>query len=126
MLAEATTHTTLPVADLDRAKRWYHDKLGMDPVSEFPEGGVMYETAGGKFGLYQTQVNERAGHTQMDFEVADLKAEMAQLRSNGVVFEDYDMPGIKTTDGVAEWPDGAAAWFKDCEGNVLCIMHQEH
>ncbi|MER5864169.1 VOC family protein [Kitasatospora sp. NPDC002040] len=124
MLGQATSHTTLPVADMERAKSWYHDKLGMDPVME-DEGGARYETAGGSFGLFETQITERAGHTQMDFEVADLKAEMAELRSNGVVFEDYDMPGLKTTDGVLEFSEGAASWFKDSEGNVLCIMHQD-
>lgn len=125
MLSRAISHTTLPVADMERAKHWYHDKLGMDPAAEF-EGGVMYETAGGKFGLFETPITERAGHTQIDFEVDDLKAEMADLRSHGVKFEEYDMPGIKTHDGVFEWENGAGAWFKDSEGNVLCVMHQDH
>ncbi|MFI5532658.1 VOC family protein [Kitasatospora sp. NPDC051853] len=125
MLAQATLHTQLPVADMARAKRWYHDKLGMDPVGEF-DGGALYETANGKFGLFETSITDRAGHTQMDFEVGDLRAEMSDLRSKGVVFEDYDMPGLKTTDGVASWPQGESSWFKDSEGNVLCLMHWEH
>ncbi len=121
MLGESTVHTTLPAADLERAKKWYQEKLGMTPVEE-TSGGVRYKAGAADFYLYPTPNTERGGHTQMAFSVKDLAAEMTALRAAGVVFEEYDWPGFKTVDGVAETDGERGAFLKDSEGNLIGLV----
>ena len=122
MVIDARAHTTLPAADMERAKRWYEEKLGLKPASEGP-GGVFYVAAGGtRFVLYPTPNTQRGGHTQMGLASADIDADVAQLRSRGVVFEEYDFPGLKTEGGIATTGDIRAAWFKDSEGNTIGVV----
>ena len=117
-LTEARTHATLPVQDLARARSFYEDKLGFTPDVETP-GGVFYNAgAGSRFLIFPSQGASAGTHTQAGWAVADIEAEVAELRSRGVVFEEYDFPSLKTTDGIASVPAGRAAWFKDTEGNM--------
>jgi catechol 2,3-dioxygenase-like lactoylglutathione lyase family enzyme len=110
----------LPVKDLDRAKRFYEEKLGLTPESEDP-GAAHYRTGSTAFDLYPTQFAGTAQHTLAAWIVDDLRAVVADLRDRGVVFEEYDLPGLKTEDGVADLGFELAAWFKDSEGNVLSL-----
>lgn len=122
MLGDTTVHTTLPATDLQRAKQWYQDKLGLSPAEE-QSGGIRYETgAGTGFFLYPTPNPNRGGHTQMAFSVSDLRAELTALRASGVVFEDYDLPGFKTEDGVADIDGQPSAFFTDSEGNTIGLV----
>jgi predicted enzyme related to lactoylglutathione lyase len=121
MLKDAHTHTTLPAMDIERAKRFYAEKLGLTPTLEH-EAAIQYFGQDARFVLYPTPNPARGGHTQMGFTVDDLKAEVADLRSRGVVFEEYDYPNLKTEDGVAKTPAGWAAWFKDSEGNMIGLV----
>jgi catechol 2,3-dioxygenase-like lactoylglutathione lyase family enzyme len=116
----------LPAQDLDRARAWYAEKLGLHPV-ETRLGGLLYKVGGSEFALYQSAGRADGSFTQMGFTVADVRAEADRLRALGVVLEDYDLPGLRTQDGVAEiegnYPskgDGErACWFRDSEGNLL-------
>lgn len=122
MIKQLRSHTTLPVVDLDRAKRFYAEKLGLTPSTESP-GGVFYELAGGtRFVLYPTPNPDRAGHTQMGLATTDIEAEVKALRARGVVFEEYDFPGLKTENGIARTGPAPAAWFKDSEGNMIGVV----
>lgn len=122
MLSETMVHTTLPALDLERAKQWYRDKLGLSPVEE-TSSGARYEAGGGTaFIVYPTPNPSRGGHTQMGFRVRDLAAEMTALRGAGVVFEEYDLPGFRTVDGVADMGGRRSAFFKDSEGNLLGMV----
>ena len=122
MLKNLRSHTTLPAADLDRAKKFYAEKLGLTPATEAP-GGIFYEVAGGtRFILYPTPNPARAGHTQIGFATTDIEAEVKALQSRGVVFEEYDFPGLKTEGGIATTGPTRAAWFKDSEGNMIGIV----
>ncbi|RYV50808.1 VOC family protein [Pengzhenrongella frigida] len=114
-------HTVLPAADLQRAREFYHAALDLDPVEEHA-GLLMYrygENTG--FEIYETPNAGTARNTQMSWMTDDLDADMARLRARGVVFEDYDIPGMKTVNGVATTDETRAAWFRDTEGNFLCI-----
>ncbi|MDQ4135586.1 MAG: VOC family protein [Pseudomonadota bacterium] len=114
-------HAVLPASDLSRARAYYHDVFGFDPAEEH-EGILMYRPmAGAAFDVYETPNAGTAKNTQMCFGTDDLDAEMARLRERGVVFEDYDIPGLKTVDGVAEMDGERTAWFRDSEGNFICI-----
>ena len=127
-LKEARLANRLPAQDLARAKAFYAEKLGLDPVEERP-GGLRYTCASGEFALFESAGASSGDHTQMGWEVDDLEATVAELRARGVVFEEYDLPGFKTIDGIADiegnYPSKGigerAAWFHDSEGNLLGI-----
>jgi catechol 2,3-dioxygenase-like lactoylglutathione lyase family enzyme len=114
---------TLPAADMNRAKAWYRDKLGLEPVEETAEGGSWYETGGARFLVYPSQFAGTNQATAAGFSVDDFDGAFAEFKSRGVSFEDYDFgDDFKTEDGVLTMPDGAkAAWFKDSEGNTLAL-----
>jgi catechol 2,3-dioxygenase-like lactoylglutathione lyase family enzyme len=129
MLDNARVATRLPTQDLDRARRFYAEKLGLEPVDERP-GGLLYRLADGDFALYASAGSAPGTFTQMAFEVDDLDAVVTELERRGVVFEDVDVPDLRTVDGIADiegnYPSkGAtgerAAWFRDSEGNLLGI-----
>jgi predicted enzyme related to lactoylglutathione lyase len=127
MLANSPIRPTIPVVDLDRAKRFYETTLGLKPVSANNDnntsGIAIFECGNGtRMELYQRGPS-KADHTVATFEVSDIEEEVNALRGKGVIFEEYDMPGIKTQNGVATQGSVKAAWFKDSEGNILCI-HQ--
>jgi predicted enzyme related to lactoylglutathione lyase len=123
VLDQATVTANIPAADLGRARVFYADKLGLTPSQEMDGAMLLYRTAGGSvFSVYQTEYAGQAGHTIAHWHVEDIEAVVRDLRSKGVAFEHYDMPGVDWSDDVASMAGmGKAAWFKDSEGNVLCI-----
>jgi catechol 2,3-dioxygenase-like lactoylglutathione lyase family enzyme len=128
MLKECAVATRLPARDLERARRFYSDKLGLEPIEQRP-GGLRYRCGNSFFVLFASAVESSGSHTQMGWEVDDIEATVASLRSRGVVFEEYDLPGLKTINGIAEikgnYPSKGigerGSWFKDSEGNLLGI-----
>ncbi|MEV6978869.1 VOC family protein [Kitasatospora sp. NPDC093806] len=121
MLGDAPLVAIIPAADLARAKAYYTDVLGLKLTESSPQGDLSFECGGTEFGIYETPSGGQAAHTLASWKVTDLDAEMAALRAKGVAFEDYDLPGLKTVDGVVEADGMRAAWFKDSEGNILCL-----
>jgi catechol 2,3-dioxygenase-like lactoylglutathione lyase family enzyme len=115
----------LPAKDAARARRWYADMLGLTPAEELGEMGAVYDFGGTRVFLYPTQFAGTAGHTILSFECTDLAADMAALRGRGVAFLDYDLPGLKTVDGVADFGSLKNAWCKDSEGNILGFVQGE-
>lgn len=123
MLKDKKTHAALPVADLAKAKAYYVETLGFDDIETEYEGAVMINAADGtRFVLFVTPNTQRGGHTQLGFTVDDIEAEVAELKSRGVVFEEYDMPGFKTVAGIATTPPTRAAWFIDPDGNTIGLV----
>ena len=122
MLNDSAVTANIPASDLERARRFYADTLGLTPASENP-GGVVYTTAGGtSFFLYETEYAGQAGHTVAQWHVDDVAAEVGELAAKGLRFEHYDMPGVSWDGDVASIEGmGHAAWFKDSEGNIMCI-----
>lgn len=122
MLKNARAYASLPAQDLDRAKAFYAEKLGLQPY-EADAGNARYRLGGDtEFNIYQTGNTPSGTHTQMAFIVEDIVTEVNGLKSKGVKLEEYDFPGLKTKDGIAEAGDARAAWFKDSEGNVLGVI----
>ena len=121
MLKDHPVHTTLPATDLARAKAFYAEKLGLTPVEEHP-GGAFYECGGRRFLLFPSGGAASGTHTQMGFNVADIEAEVRDLRERGVEFEDYDFPGFDRQTGIARHGVVRSAWFKDSEGNLLGVV----
>ena len=122
MLNHTIFYPTLPASDLDRARHFYEDTLEFELIEGASDpGGVFYQVGDQALFLYKTEA-PRGGNTALSFVVQDLAAEMKELRDRGIAFEDYDLPGLKTEKGVAEWDGMKAAWFKDPEGNILNIQ----
>jgi catechol 2,3-dioxygenase-like lactoylglutathione lyase family enzyme len=111
---------TLPAQDIERAKAFYSDKLGLKPTEE-SEQEAIYTVGDTMFSVFPSFGAPSGEHTQMGFMVEDIDATVTALRDSGVVFEEYDLPGLKTVNGIAELQDERAAWFKDSEGNVLAV-----
>jgi catechol 2,3-dioxygenase-like lactoylglutathione lyase family enzyme len=128
MLENGHVATRIPVQDMERARAFYADKLGLEPVEERP-GGLLYRCASGEFALFESAGSSPGTFTQMAFTVDDVVATVAELRSRGVVFEQVNVPGLTTVDDIAEvegnYPSKGsgekAAWFRDSEGNMLGI-----
>jgi catechol 2,3-dioxygenase-like lactoylglutathione lyase family enzyme len=128
MLNNSAVEANIPAADLDRAREFYADKLGLDPVAEYGGQALRYKTSAGTFfNLYRTDYAGQAGQTNAQWHVDDVDKEVRDLVAKGVVFEVYqDMPGAEWNGQVATIPGmGKAAWFKDSEGNVLCVDESE-
>lgn len=122
MLKDARVHPTLPAQDLDRAKAFYRDQLGLEPSNEMA-GGAFYAVGHGtRFLLFPTQGRASGTHTQVGFTVTDLESEVRELQSRGVEFEEYDYPMLKTENGIATTAVGKSAWFKDSEGNMIGLV----
>ncbi len=129
MLQNSSVAARIPAQDLARARSFYSNRLGLDPIEERP-GGLRYRCGSGYFSLFQSSGSPSGSHTQMGWEVNDIEATVTELRRRGVVFEEYDLPGLKTSNGIAEitgnYPSSGgvgerAAWFRDSEGNLLGI-----
>jgi catechol 2,3-dioxygenase-like lactoylglutathione lyase family enzyme len=128
MLENGHVATRLPVQDMLRARAFYAEKLGLEPVEERP-GGLLYRCASGEFALFESTGASSGTFTQMGWSVDDVVATVAELRGRGVVFEQVNVPGLTTVDDIAEvagnYPSRGsgekAAWFRDSEGNMLGI-----
>jgi catechol 2,3-dioxygenase-like lactoylglutathione lyase family enzyme len=129
MLEDGQVATRIPVRDLQRSRKFYAEKLGLEPKEERP-GGLLYRCGEGEFALFESTGAASGNHTQMGWEVEDIEATVEQLRARGVVFEKYDFPGLKTVNGIAEvegnYPSKGgvgerAAWFRDVDGNLFGI-----
>ena len=123
MLGKATIHAYIPVADVARARKFYERTLGLAP-KEVYAGGVLYECGGAVVFMYPTPNAGTSRASQAYWDVADVEAEVAELKARGVRFEEYDMPGLKTINAVATGGGAKTAWFKDTEGNILAISQR--
>jgi predicted enzyme related to lactoylglutathione lyase len=122
MLKNAPIVPYLPAADIARARKFYEEKVGLVAREEVA-GGVIYECGNGSWVfLYPSGGAGTSKASQAFWQVDDVEAEVADLRSRGVVFEEYDLPGVKTVNGIATGGGARAAWFKDSEGNILAVV----
>ena len=122
MLQSSPMYAYIPAKDIGRARRFYEQTLGFTPGREVA-GGITYQ-----FGdhtacfLYPTPNAGTSRASQAFWQVDDIEREVADLKSRGVTFEEYDMPGLKTHDGIATAGGAKSAWFKDPEGNILAVV----
>lgn len=121
MLAKAQVMPTIPVVDLARAREFYEGRLGLKPAGPSTPDGIPYECGGGTRLLLYPLGATNADHTVASFVVDDIDRTVRSLKAQGVVFEDYDLPHLTTTRGIATLASSKAAWFKDTEGNILAV-----
>jgi len=120
LLSTAPAYPVLPAEDLERARSFYAEMLGL-PIEDMGDGQFIVTAGSGTRILVYARPRTTAEHTVLTFVVDDLHAVMADLKGRGVVFEEYDLPGLKTVDGVAALGEELAAWFVDSEGNILNV-----
>ena len=122
MLNQFPVHPTISVTDLEQAKNFYGDTLGLKSKGEMAKGHIQYEAGEGTVLLvFQRKDPPRAENTVASFWVDDVESVVKELRERGVKFEELDSPELKTVNGVATMGEAKAAWFKDPEGNILAI-----
>lgn len=124
MLNAAPVTTILPVKDMQRARQFYEQRLGLKGVGFAADGNFVLACSGNAMiALITKPEGTKAQHTALSFEVEDVMSEIKDLKQRGVVFADYDLPGLKTVDHVCVLGSDKIAWFEDPEGNILCL-HQ--
>ena len=122
MLKNAPVVPYIPATEIARARKFYEEKVGLVPKQEIA-GGVVYECGKGSWiFLYQSGGAGTSKASQAFWQVEDVEAEVTALRAKGVVFEEYDLPGLKTVNGIASGGGARAAWFKDTEGNIMALI----
>ena len=124
MLSRAKVITILPVIDLERARDFYVNKLGLEADGLAADGKFLLRANGTQLALMPKPGGTKAEHTALSFKVDDVAAEIKALKVRDVRFHDYDLPGFKTVDHIAVLGREKAAWFSDTEGNILCL-HQD-
>lgn len=125
MFEQAQAFSTFSVNDIKRAEQFYRDVLGLS-VTETPEGLALEFPNGGRVFIYPKPNHEPATFTVLNFPVSDVEAAVAELGKQGINFEHYDLPGIKTDDkGIARGQGPTIAWFKDPAGNILSVVQAE-
>ena len=122
MLGNYPIDVVLKARDLAAAKDFYADTLGLRVLSGTP-GGVTFQCGGdSQLVVTKSSVGTKDEQTQAAFRVADVRAEVSELRRRGVQIEDYDMPGLKTQDGIADIGFAWMAWFIDPGKNCVGLM----
>jgi len=123
MLKDAPIIAYIPVADVARARKFYEQIVGLVAKEEYA-GGVVYECGGPAAFLYPTPNAGTSKASQAFWSVQDVEAKVAELKKRGVRFEEYDMPGLKTQNGIATGGGAKTAWFKDTEGNIMAVSQR--
>src|SRR5438445_5241982 len=124
MLRNAPIVPYIPVANVARARRFYEEKVGLKPKQEYA-GGVIYECGNGSWAfMYPSSGAGTSKASTAFWAVDDVAAEVAELKARGVVFEEYNMPGIKMENSIATGGGAKTAWFKDTEGNILAVSQR--
>ena len=114
MLTLAPATTILPVRDLARARDFYEQRLGLKPMGLQQDGKFLFALGdGGTLALFPKPEGTKAEHTAVSFKVDDVVSEIRALKAQGVVFENYDLPGFRTEGHVCVLGSEKAAWFKD-------------
>ena len=120
------TTTILPITNPERARHFYAERLGLAFVRLGPDGNQIFAlNKNSSLALMEKPPGAQSEHTALSFEVDDVMSSVAELEGNGVSFEDYDLPGLKTVDHVCVLGSEKAAWFKDPDGNILCLHEEE-
>ena len=123
MLGDYPLQVVLLSLDLAETRTFYHDQLGLEILSE-SDDAITFRSGGTPFAVTKSTVGTADEQTQASWFVDDLDAELAELRARGVTIQDYDIPGLKTVDGVADLGFARAAWIIDPHRNMLGILQR--
>jgi catechol 2,3-dioxygenase-like lactoylglutathione lyase family enzyme len=122
MLSGSKCVATVATNDMVAARGFYVDTLGLTPQADSEDALGFILADGSSLMVYHRPEHRAPENTALTFVVSDTRKEVEQLRSRGISFEDYDMPGMKTVEGIADDEYGTMAWFKDPAGNIIAVM----
>lgn len=124
MLGKADATPMIAVRDLDRARSFYEDTLGLKARDDFGEG-FMLESGDTQFNVYRSEFAGTNKATSLTFEVDDIDKEVSELKGKGILFEHYDLPGLERRGDLYVGEKGfKTAWFKDPDGNILSLIEE--
>ena len=121
MLGNADATPMLAVKDLDRARQFYGENLGLKEVDDFGEG-FMLKSGGTQVTVYRSEFAGTNKATALTFDVDNIEDEVRSLREKGISFEHYDLEGLTPKGDIYEGEGMKTAWFKDPDGNILSLI----
>ena len=124
MLGKADATPMIAVKDIDRAKQFYSDKLGLEPVNEMGDELFMLKSGGTTFNVYRSEFAGTNKATALTFDVDDIDAEVRELKDKGITFEHYDVEGLRADGDIYSGEGMKTAWFKDPDGNILSLVEE--
>lgn len=122
-MKDAPIQAYIPASNIQRARKFYEEVIGLPPKTEYA-GGVVYECGGVCVFMYPTPNAGTSKASQAFWQVRDVEAEVAELKSRGVKFEEYDLPTGKMKNSIMTAGGAKTAWFKDTEGNILAVSQR--
>ena len=123
MLGKADATPMIAVSDLDRAKQFYEDKLGLETKDEWGGEGATLKSGDTLINVYKSEFAGTNKATSLTFQVDDVEKEVSALKDNGIFFEHYDLPGLEPRGDLYVGDNGfKTAWFKDPDGNILSLV----
>jgi catechol 2,3-dioxygenase-like lactoylglutathione lyase family enzyme len=124
MLGKADATPMIAVKDIDRARKFYEDTLGLKPKDEWGEG-VTLKSGDTRINLYRSEFAGTNMATALTFDVDDIDKEVKDLKDKGIFFEQYDLPGLEQQGDLYVGEGGfKTAWFKDPDGNILSLIEE--
>ena len=125
MLGKMDTTPMIPVKDLDRARKFYEETLGLKAKDEWGGEGVTLESGDTLINVYRSEFAGTNKATALTFQVDDIDSEVSELRDKGIFFEHYDLPGLEPRGDLYVGEGGfKTAWFKDPDGNILSLIEE--
>ena len=125
MLGKADATPMIAVKDIDRAKQFYSNKLGLKPVNEMGDELFMLKSGGTTLNVYKSEFAGTNKATALTFDVDDIDAEVRELKDKGIAFEHYDVQGLKADGDIYSGEGMRTAWFKDPDGNILSLVEEK-
>jgi len=123
MLGKADATPMIAVVDLDRARTFYEEKLGLKTTDEWGGEGATLKSGDTLINLYRSEFAGTNKATALTFEVDDIDEEVSELKEKGIFFEHYDLPGLEARGDLYVGEKGfKTAWFKDPDGNILSLV----
>ena len=123
MLGATQSIATIPVGNLEEARVYYEEKLGLEVARELPEG-ISYRTGSTTLLVYASRYAGTNQATCVTWAIEDVEQVARELSAKGVTFEHYDLPGTTVEGDVHVEGDGKAVWFKDSDGNILSVVNE--
>ena len=125
MLRKADATPMIAVSDLDRAKKFYEETLGLAVDNEWGDEGLTLKSGDTLVNVYRSEFAGTNKATALNFDVDDLEAEVSELKSKGIMFEHYDLPGLEQRGDLYVAEGMKTAWFKDPDGNILSLIESD-
>jgi len=122
MLGKSDATPMIAVKDLDRAKQFYSDTLGLKTVDEWGGEGVTLKSGDTTLNVYRSEFAGTNQATALTFDVKDIDSEVRELKDKGVMFQHYDVEGLTREGDIYSGEDMKTAWFKDPDGNILSLI----